>query len=122
MSALRSFLKAQVQQQRETQVQRMEVLDEWKRAVNSLIGQFETWLREADPENVLTIDRIPITIQEKRLGTYEVEGLRVRLGAREFCVEPVVRYSLGSIAGDLMGTTIRDGKVNMFSGDKRYML
>jgi hypothetical protein len=120
--ALSSFLEEQAQEQQETQAQRKEVLDEWKGALNSLITQFERWLREADRKNALTIDRIPITIRERRLGTYDVEGLRVRLGVREVRVEPVVRYSVGSIVGDEMGTAIRDGKVIMSSGDKGYVL
>jgi hypothetical protein len=122
MSALRSFLKDQAREQGETKAQRMEALDEWKRALASLIGRLESWLCEADPDHALTIDRIPITIRERRLGTYDVEGLRVRLGVREFRVEPVIRYPIGSIVGDEMGTSIRDGKVTMSSGDIQYLL
>src|SRR5262249_23688122 len=80
MSALSSFFEKQAQQQHETKAQRREALDEWKRALDSLIGQFERWLREADRKNALTIDRLPLTIQERRLGSYDVEGLRVRMG------------------------------------------
>jgi hypothetical protein len=105
-----------------TPAQKRGCTHEWKRARDRLIGQLERWLREADRKDALTIDRIPITIRERRLGTYDVEGLRVRLGVREFRVEPVVRYSVGSIVGDEMGTAIRDGKVIMSSGDKGYVL
>ena len=99
MSALSRFLEEQARQQDETRAQRRDVLEEWKGALDSLIGQFETWLHEADRKNALTIDRIPLTIRERRLGTYDVDGLRVRLGVREFRIEPVARYALGSVAG-----------------------
>ncbi len=121
MSALRSFLEEHAQGQ-DDQARRRNELEEWKRAVNSLIGRFEGWLLAADPKNTLSIDRIPITIRERRLGTYDVEGLRVRFGVREFRVEPVARHALGSVAGDELGKTIRDGWVNMSSGDKGYVL
>jgi hypothetical protein len=122
MNALRSFLEEQAQHQDEARAQRMDALGEWKRALDALVGQFERWLHEADRKNALTIDRIPLTIRERRLGTYDVDGLRVRLGVREFRIEPVARYALGSVVGDELGTTIRDGWVNMSSGDKGYVL
>ena len=122
MSALRSFLEEHAQRQNETKAQRRDDLEEWKRAVDSLIGQFEIWLHEADRKNALTIDRVPYTLRERRLGTYDVDGLRVRFGVREFRIEPVARYALGSVGGDELGTTIRDGWVNMSSGDKGYVL
>ncbi len=121
MSALRSFLEGHASSQAD-RARRGNELEEWRTALDSLMSRFEGWLRAADPKSALTIDRIPITIRERRLGTYDVEGLRVRLGLREFRVEPVARYALGSIAGDELGTTIRDGWVNMTSGDKGYVL
>ncbi|MHB1560249.1 MAG: hypothetical protein ACYC61_22590 [Isosphaeraceae bacterium] len=121
MSALRSFLEEHAPSQAD-RARRGNELEEWRSALDSLMSRFEEWLRAADPKNALTIDRIPITIRERRLGTYDVEGLRVRLGLREFRVEPVARYALGSITGDELGTTIRDGWVNMTSGDKGYVL
>ena len=122
MSTLRSFLEEHAQRQNETNAQRRDDLDEWKKSLDSLIGQFEAWLHQADRKNALTIDRIPLTIRERRLGTYDVDGLRVRLGVREFRIEPVARDALGSVAGDELGMTIRDGWVNMSSGDKGYVL
>jgi hypothetical protein len=121
MSALRSFLEEHAQPQNKAK-DRHEALEEWKRAVDSLVVQFETWLCDADRKNALTIDRIRYTLRERRLGTYDLDGLRVRFGVREFRVEPVARYALGSVAGDELGTTIRDGWVNMSSGDKGYVL
>jgi hypothetical protein len=121
MSGLRSFLEEHAPAQADRARRGMD-LEEWKTALNSLMGRFEGWLRAADPKNALTIDRIPITIRERRLGTYDVEGLRVRFGVREFRVEPMARYALGSIAGDELGRTIQDGWVNMTSGDKGYVL
>ena len=82
----------------------------------SLIDQLEGWLREADEDHALTIDRIPITIAERRYGTYEVEGLRVRMGVEEFRVEPVALDILGPLLGDGLDTEIKDGWVKISSG------
>jgi hypothetical protein len=122
MSILRTFLKEQAQEQRATKAQRMEAIAEWKQALDSLISQVEHWLREADQANVLKVQRIPVTIRERQLGIYQVEELRVRLGPRELCVTPMVRYSIGLTVGDETGTRIRDGKVTMSRGDKGYGL
>ena len=88
----------------------------------SLIDQLEGWLREVDEDHALTIDRIPITIAERRYGTYQVEGLRVRMGVEEFRVEPVALNILGPLLGDGLDTEIKDGWVKISSGFEKYSL
>ncbi len=100
----------------------MEVIVEWKRALDSLIGQLERWLSEADRANVLKVEHIPITIREKRLGIYEVEGLRVWLRYRNFHIEPITRYPFRPSFLEEMGTTVRDGMVTMRGAHQEYTL
>ena len=104
MSALKTFLKEQAHAQRATQAERMEAIAEWKQALNSLIEQLERWLHEADPKNVLKVERIPITIRERCLGIYEVDGLRVWLKYRDFRVEPGAATQAGRTARMRWGT------------------
>lgn len=141
MSDLRSFLIEQAQKpaghalsdpsslpqgrtrkRRETKAERQAILEDWKRAVVSLIDRMESWLREADEDHALTIERIPITIRERRFGTYEVEGLRVRLGIEEFLVESFALNTMESIPGDELGTTPCDGVVRISGGYREYTL
>jgi hypothetical protein len=141
MSDLRNFLLEQAQKpagrrmwdlsnlpaepapkRRETKAQRKERREEWRRAVASLIDRLETWLHEADEDHALTIDRIPITISERRFGTYEVEGLRVRLGIDEFLVKPIGLNVLMAIPGDNLGMTLREGEVKLSGWYRRYSL
>ncbi len=117
MSALRSFLKERAEEQRETRDERTAALAEWKAALELLIGQFERWLDEADQPKALSIERIPVTIREKRLGIYDVEGLRVRFKDRAVRVEPTARYPDRPPLGDEVEMTARDGRVTM-EGDK----
>ena len=122
MSALRSFLKERAQEQRATKAQRMEAIAEWKQALDSLISQLERWLHEADPKNVLKVERIPVTIRERCLGIYEVEGLRVWLKYQDFRVEPNARYPGRPFREDAMGNPVRDGMVSLDGGHPAYTL
>lgn len=122
MSALKSFLKEQARELRATQAQRTETIAEWKRALDSLIGQLEHWLHEADRANVLKVERIPVTIRENRLGIYEVEGLRIWLKYRDFRVEPGARYPFRPSFRNEPVTTVREGMVSMDGGHQKYTL
>jgi KaiC/GvpD/RAD55 family RecA-like ATPase len=122
MSALRSFLKGRAQEQCATKDQRMEALAEWKRALDSLIGQLERWLREADRANVLKVEHISVTIREQRVGIYEVEGLRVWLKYRNFHIEPIARYPFRPSFLEEKGTTVRDGMITMRGAHQEYTL
>jgi hypothetical protein len=114
--------KQPTRKRRETKAERIERRDDWKRAVASLIDRLEGWLREADEDHALTIDRIPITIAERRFGTYTVEGLRVRMGIAEFRLEPIGLNVLGPLLGDDLDTEIRDGWVKIRGGYADYSL
>ena len=74
MSVLRSFLKEQARELSGTKAERMETIAEWKAALDSLIGRLECWLHDADQQKALSIERIPVTIGERRLGTMMSRG------------------------------------------------
>jgi hypothetical protein len=122
MSTLKSFLKEQAREQRATEAERRQALEEWKRALDSLISRLEHWLHEADPANVLKVERIPVTIREQGLGIYEVEGLRVWLKYRDFRVEPLARYPGRPFVEDERGDPVRDGMVTMDGAHRKFAL
>jgi hypothetical protein len=113
MSVLRSFLKERARELEATRAERVETIAEWKAALETLIGLLERWLHEADQQNALSVERIPVTIREKRLGIYDVEGLRVRLKDRNVRVKPISRYSDRPPLVDEAEATAWDGRVIM---------
>jgi hypothetical protein len=120
MSALRSFLKERAREQQETKAERMAALAEWRAALESLIGQLERWLHEADQPKALSIERIPMTIREKRLGIYDVEGLRVRFKDRDVRVKPTARYPDRPPLEDEVEMTAPEGRVIMDGNKGEY--
>lgn len=120
MSVLRSFLKEQARELSATKAERMEIIAEWKAALDSLIGRLECWLHDADQQKALSIERIPVTIRERQLGIYDVEGLCVRLKDRKVGVEPTGRYPDRPPFADEVENTARDGSVIMDSIEGTY--
>jgi hypothetical protein len=122
LASLKEFLKKQAEEQRTGSAEREAMLHEWATAVDRLVELLAGWLRESDPEKVLTIEKTKHDIRERGLGSYQASGLRVTLGARVFRIEPVARFSIGSIEGDTFGTSIRSGRVDMTNDELKYML
>jgi hypothetical protein len=122
LSNLKDFLKKQAEQERDDAERREAVLQDWLRSLNELMSRLKGWLQEADPENVLTILERQCSIRERRLGVYWTPALEINLRSHAIRINPVARYAIGSTIGDAFGTTIRDGRVDMFNVDKKYML
>lgn len=122
MSSLRELLEQRAAENQSTAERRESLLTDWCRAVGDLVGRLESWLRDVDPKNVLRIERTSHRIRERQIGEYEVPGLRIVLGAQEIRVEPVARFSIGSMAGDALGTSIRAGRVDLTNVERRFML
>ncbi len=94
---------------------------EWVGAVERLLAQLEKWLREADTEGVLHLERISVTRHEYGLGSYTAAGLVVHLGRLQVDIVPIARNTLGPLGS---GSTINRalGVVQMSDGLSRYDL
>ena len=89
MSTLQDFLKKQAVEQRADFDQREKYRRDWVEAVEKLLEQLTTWLRDADAEKVLQIEPTKERIREQKIGSYEIPGLRISLGAREIGIRPI---------------------------------
>lgn len=70
MTTLSEFLRAQAEQERAKAPERARKLHEWQVAVEHLLRQMETWLREADHEQILVIQWTKREMREAGLGVY----------------------------------------------------
>ncbi len=122
MSSFKDFLELEAKRQRAETTERDSVREEWIRAVDDLLALMIDWIKAADENGVLKIERTTHKIREPRIGTYEAAGLRLVSGLRAIDVVPVARYSIGSIVGDSLGTSIRHGRIDMSYGGRRFML
>ena len=103
--------------------ERWRLREEWVGSVNRLIGQFQTWLREADTPGVLVMWTEEIEILEERLGAYRVPLLHVRLNATEVKAIPVARMNAGFLLfeGEGLGER-KDGRIDLLGVGMRYFL
>jgi hypothetical protein len=122
LSDLKEFLRKQAEEEGSAADERKQVLEDWIEALELLQANMSSWLRQADPQNILTLEQTTHRIRERQIGSYSAPGLRISLGTREVRVEPVARYSIGSRVGDALGASLREGRVDMTNGEKKYML
>jgi len=84
----------------------------WLVDVHRLISSIEAWLKPGEDEKLLSVRRIPITISEQHLGSYDVPSLRVEMpGSREVLISPVGTLVIGAA-----------GRVDMTSGPRLAMI
>jgi hypothetical protein len=83
MPSLTDFLKEHALTLRTTEPDVQKLLNQWIQAEQNLIRQLEEWLKAADPEGVLKIQKENYLIREEKLGSYDaVWRMKVDLGGR----------------------------------------
>ena len=97
MQTLADFLREQAEQEHAEAPERERKRADWLAAVERLLQQIETWLREADTVNVLHIERVPVELNEAGMGIYVAPGLVVRLRARRAQILPEGRNTFGQV-------------------------
>jgi hypothetical protein len=127
MSNLKDLLKREAEEQETHAEERTGLKLEWTDAVDRLMQQLESWLRDVDTEGALRIEATTHRIGERRIGFYDAKGLRIMLGSRslgprEILVKPVARDNIAAVVGDPFGKTVKDGRVDMTNYERRYML
>src|SRR5438105_4430840 len=68
----------------------------WQNAVRSLYQDIEQWLREAIDQKIVTVDYVPKTIEEEYIGPYDIDILRLNVGAEKVVFEPGGTLVLGA--------------------------
>lgn len=87
MSMLREFLREAAANSKAQA--RFERRQEWLTTVERFMAQVKDWLREADPDGVLTVYSWKEQRGEEQTGNYEVEVLRLCLLENEVEITPV---------------------------------
>lgn len=122
MSDFKDFLVEEAKRQQAGSSRSIARRAEWIEDVDDLLKQITEWLKQADEGGVLTLEPTNHQIREMRNGRYEINGLRVTLGSKEVKVEPIALFSIGSMVGDPHGTKCANGKVDLSSRWRRFML
>ncbi|MDY3557202.1 hypothetical protein R5W24_006389 [Gemmata sp. JC717] len=118
MGVLAEYLRAEAEQLREELHKREEAVREWLSAVGQLYDRLERWARDADGGvGLLCTVRMPrVTLQEPRLGVYELDCLRISLGVagnRRAEIRPRARYVVATIKPPGEETRRADGTVEI---------
>jgi hypothetical protein len=122
MTRLADFLKEQAAEQRRTAPEMEQKRKEWVAAVERLIEQMENWLRQADSEMILRVERIRVEMLEEGLGEYAVPGLSIKLGTQRVEVLPRARNVAGAILLEDGKTYRPQGRVDLTSGGVPFVL
>ena len=123
MTPLAEFLQTNEEKLREDEKQRAARRAEWVGAVDRLLRQIEEWVRDADPKNLLHVER---TVQEHReagLGYYQVPALLVRFGTTRVEITPWARNVAGRLEVDESGKEHRiEGAIHLAEGGEKYTI
>jgi hypothetical protein len=83
----------------------------------------EEWLRDADREGVLRIERTAVEHREQGLGHYTAPGLTITLGITRVDVLPVARNVVGRVVRDGATEPVRlQGRVDITDGAMKHSL
>jgi hypothetical protein len=119
-TSFREFL-AEKARQDSSVAERKARRQEWVEAVDRLLGQFRTWLKEADSNEFLEVYPLDFDKVEKGLGAYHVSGLKIALGDAAVEVVPVGRNTMGFV--DPEGNMVRAvGRVDVSDRIRKYNL
>lgn len=97
MPTLREFLQENAGRVRAEVAEKGRAKREWLASVAALYGRMEEWLRDSDPEGLLTFRAGLVERVDPSLGTYEVGTLEIWMGARMVEVEPIAFDVLGPL-------------------------
>lgn len=101
---------------------RRELIAEWIVSINQLTGTMLNWIRQSDPEGLVTVSPLALRRIEQGLGEYEVQGMRIQLGTSEIKVVPIGRHALGAVPVLDSLTMPVAGRVDITNGIEKMLL
>jgi hypothetical protein len=123
MNTLETFLAQRAEIKRGRADHETALQKEWNAAVERLLDQMTNWLRTADKERLLEIERTHHRLREMEVGVYDAPGLIVRLDAREVRVVPIARMVVGPDLSNGIIRIVRSfGRVDMTDGARKYLV
>lgn len=97
--------------------------DDWVAAVNRLYDEVRSWLKQDDPQGLLTIEATNRELREEGIGSYDAPVLLIRLGPREVRLEPVARFVAGAAsATGIVYLPRAYGRVDLTNRLEKYMI
>src|SRR5947209_6758390 len=79
------------------EIKRRHWREEWIAAVDRLLAQLSTWLREGGTADLLDLEPLDFEKREQGLGAYHIRGLAIHYGERTVKVVPVGRRVLAHL-------------------------
>jgi len=70
--------------------------DEWMRKLDDLYSQVDAWLKPYVDSGKVETSRVARGIDEEPVAAYEVDALRIAIGAREAWLKPVGTFIIGA--------------------------
>jgi hypothetical protein len=118
MGVLTEYVRKEAEQLKKEIHRREEASKEWTASINQLYGLLESWVRDADGgRGLLGARRMPrATLQEPRLGVYELDCLQIGIGSRFAEIRPRGRYVVATIKPHGKGPRPVDGMVEIRDG------
>ncbi len=98
------------------------VINEWREAVSRLLGQIRTWIKEADPDGILSIQEGERELNEQGLGRYTVPKLNICGLGTWVGVLPVSRYVVPPSSSKRDASGPDAGRVDMTDEARRHVL
>ncbi|SRR5579883_203308 len=95
---------------------------DWLRAYEGLKEKIRSWLREEDDPERIPIHSEWVQRNERGLGTYDIEGLRIEIGDSSVHVVPMGRNVVGSVTPPSGGEFRAAGRVDLKCGVRKYVL
>jgi hypothetical protein len=120
MSALQELIREQAQRLSQPDVKKQR--DHWLQQEEQLLAQLEAWLKAADPDGALKVEKTSHELREEKFGSYAASGMRIDLGGRR--VEIVPRGgAVGGVVPLEDGRPVRiHGLVDVSNDVERYRL
>lgn len=123
MTTLADFLNEQAAQERAEAPERERKRDEWIQAIERLLQSMEEWIREADRQAILHVERTRVEHREQGLGHYSAPCLIVTLGIKRIDVVPVARNVVGRVLRDgAAEPSPLQGRVDVTDGVMKHTL
>jgi hypothetical protein len=120
---LSDFLKGQAVSYKTEREQNQRLIEEWIPAVEALFDKLEAWLKAADPENLLEIDRSEIVVNEPRMGRYRINRLNIRGFGKWIGVLPKARKTMRKATPqEGISSECATGRVDITDEIRRYIL
>ena len=121
MTTLAELIRERAAAERAAAPERQRKLSDWQLAAEGLLQRIEGWVRQADTEHILQIERTVVMRSEEGLGAYTASGLRITLGLRCVDITPVARNVAGAVKRDGEKEVVRlQGRVDITEGPRRH--